>query len=95
MPPPFAAVAAYFAGDKTIPHLLLATLLGFGESGLSLRELDSVDMERPRPAAVELSARVAAVKRYDAALERSAGRISLEPSVSAVHWSIEADDNAA
>jgi len=82
-------------GAQHEAHVRALLLHGFGEARLSLRELDSVDMERPGPATVEVSARVAAVKRYDAALERIAGRISLEPSVSAVRWTIEADDGAA
>jgi putative Mg2+ transporter-C (MgtC) family protein len=44
-------------------HVRALLLHGFGEAGLSLRELDSVDMERPGPATVEMSAHVAALKR--------------------------------
>jgi putative Mg2+ transporter-C (MgtC) family protein len=68
-------------------HVRALLLHAFGEAGLSLRELDSADLE-DRPGRVEVKAAVAAAGRHDAALERIAGRLSLEPSVAAVRWRV-------
>jgi putative Mg2+ transporter-C (MgtC) family protein len=65
-------------------HIRALLVHGIGEAGLSLRELESMNTDRPDT--VEVEAQVVAGLRNDAALERIAGRLSLEPSVTGVQW---------
>jgi putative Mg2+ transporter-C (MgtC) family protein len=69
-------------------HLRALLLHGFKEAGLSLRALESVDVEG-RAGIVEVRAELSGPSGDAAAqLERIAGRLSLEPAVSAVRWKI-------
>jgi putative Mg2+ transporter-C (MgtC) family protein len=58
---------------------------GFGTDQLHLRELESADIEGTDK--VDVTAVLIAGARYDLALEKIVGRLSLEPSVSAARWS--------
>jgi putative Mg2+ transporter-C (MgtC) family protein len=62
-------------------------LQGLAGSGLSLRRLDSNDVDGG--ASVVVTAFVNAPHRVDAEVERIVGRLSLEPSVSAARWQAE------
>lgn len=67
-------------------HVRALLLHGLKEAGLSLGSLESADTEG-RPETVQIRAELVAPNRdAAAALERIAGRLSLEPSVSAVRW---------
>jgi putative Mg2+ transporter-C (MgtC) family protein len=71
-------------------HVRALLLHGLKEAGLSLSSLESADTEG-RPETVQIRAEVVAPSRDAAvALERIAGRLSLEPSVSAVRWRLTA-----
>jgi putative Mg2+ transporter-C (MgtC) family protein len=62
-------------------------LQGLAGSGLSLRRLDSSDVDAG--ASVVVTAFVTASHRVDADVERIVGRLSLEPTVSAARWQAE------
>jgi putative Mg2+ transporter-C (MgtC) family protein len=62
-------------------------LQGLAGSGLSLRRLDSNDVDAG--ASVVVTAFVHAPHRVDADVERIVGRLSLEPTVSAARWQAE------
>jgi putative Mg2+ transporter-C (MgtC) family protein len=62
-------------------------LQGLAGSGLSLRRLDSSDLDGG--ASVVVTAFVSAPHRVDADVERIVGRLSLEPTVSAARWQAE------
>jgi putative Mg2+ transporter-C (MgtC) family protein len=62
-------------------------LQGLAGSGLSLRRLDSSDLDAG--ASVVVTAFVNAPHRVDADVERIVGRLSLEPTVSAARWQAE------
>ena len=62
-------------------------LQGLAGSGLSLRRLDSNDVDAG--ASVVVTAFVNASHRVDADVERIVGRLSLEPTVSAARWQAE------
>ena len=69
-------------------HVRALLLHGFREAGLALHALESVDIEG-RAATVEVRAELSAGSpEAAAALERIAGRVSLEPSVSGVRWKL-------
>jgi putative Mg2+ transporter-C (MgtC) family protein len=69
-------------------HVRALLLHGFREAGLALHALESVDIEG-RAATVEVRAELSAASPdAAAALERIAGRVSLEPSVSGVRWKL-------
>jgi putative Mg2+ transporter-C (MgtC) family protein len=69
-------------------HVRALLLHGFREAGLALHALESVDIEG-RAATVEVRAELSAASpEAAAALERIAGRVSLEPSVYGVRWKL-------
>jgi putative Mg2+ transporter-C (MgtC) family protein len=57
-----------------------------GNGQLSLRRLDSTDLEQS--GRVEVTAQLTAQSQNDAILEQVVGRLSLEPTVSAASWSV-------
>jgi len=57
-----------------------------GNGQLSLRRLDSTDLEES--GRVEVTAQLTSPSKNDAVLEQVVGRLSLEPTVSAVSWSV-------
>jgi putative Mg2+ transporter-C (MgtC) family protein len=68
-------------------HVRAVVLQGLTLGGLRLRRLDSADIEGTDR--VEVTAAVTAEGRPDSALEQIVGRLSLEPTVSAVRWRVE------
>jgi putative Mg2+ transporter-C (MgtC) family protein len=68
-------------------HIRALLLHGAGSGQLSLRRLDSIDIEQD--GRVEVTAQLSAHSKNDAALEQVVGRLSLEPTVSAASWSVE------
>ena len=68
-------------------HVRALLLQGAASGQLSLRQLDSTDIERTGQ--VEVSARLTAHSQSDVVLEQVVGRLSLEPMVSAASWSVE------
>src|SRR5246127_130874 len=66
-------------------HVRALLLQGAASGQLSLRQLDSTDLEDS--GRVEVVARLTAHAKNDAALEQVVGRLSLEPTVSAANWS--------
>ncbi len=73
---------------KREAHIRVLLLNGLREAGLGLVALESADLEG-RPELVQVRAEIVA-HDADAAtqIERIAGRLSLEPSVSAVRWKV-------
>ena len=67
-------------------HVRALLLQGTGNGHLSLRQLDSNDMEEG--GRVEVNALLTSVSKNDTALEQVVGRLSLEPTVSAASWSV-------
>jgi putative Mg2+ transporter-C (MgtC) family protein len=65
-------------------HALL--LQGTSNGHLSLRQLDSTDIEEA--GRVEVTAVLTSPAKNDAVLEQVVGRLSLEPTVSAASWSV-------
>jgi putative Mg2+ transporter-C (MgtC) family protein len=61
-------------------------LQGTGNGHLSLRQLDSNDIEEA--GRVEVAAVLTSPAKNDAVLEQVVGRLSLEPTVSAASWSV-------
>ncbi|MBX9846997.1 MAG: MgtC/SapB family protein [Xanthobacteraceae bacterium] len=68
-------------------HVRALLLQSVGTSELSLRKLESTDLEES--GRVEVAAHMTAQARSDAVLERIVGRLSLEPTVSAASWRVE------
>jgi putative Mg2+ transporter-C (MgtC) family protein len=69
-------------------HVRTVLLQAASASQLSLRRLESVDVENTER--VEVTAQLTAHERSSAVLEQIIGRLSLEPTVSAASWSAEA-----
>jgi putative Mg2+ transporter-C (MgtC) family protein len=69
-------------------HIRALLLQAAGTSQLSLRRLESVDVENTDR--VEVTAHLTAQARSNTVLEQIVGRLSLEPTVSATSWSMEA-----
>jgi putative Mg2+ transporter-C (MgtC) family protein len=67
-------------------HIRALLLQSTGNGQLSLRRLDSVDLEES--GRVEVTAQLIAHSNNDAVLEQVVGRLSLEPTVSAASWSV-------
>ena len=68
-------------------HIRALLLQDAAAGPLSLRQLDSVDIEHTGH--VEVSAHLKAHAPSDAVLEQLVGRLSLEPTVSAASWQVE------
>jgi len=68
-------------------HVRALLLQGTSNGHLSLRQLDSTDLEGHER--VEVSARLTASSKSDGILEQVVGRLSLEPTVSAASWRVE------
>jgi putative Mg2+ transporter-C (MgtC) family protein len=68
-------------------HVRALLLQGLASCGLSLRRLDSNDVEGTGRVAV--TAVMTASHRVDADVEKIVGRLSLEPTVSAARWQAE------
>lgn len=69
-------------------HIRALLLQGLASCGLALRRLDSTNLEGT--AHVAVSALVSASQRIDVEVERIVGRLSLEQTVSAARWQVEA-----
>jgi putative Mg2+ transporter-C (MgtC) family protein len=69
-------------------HVRTVLLQAASTSQLSLRRLESIDVENTER--VEVMAQLTAHERSSAVLEQIVGRLSLEPTVSAASWSAEA-----
>ncbi|MFZ0763052.1 MAG: MgtC/SapB family protein [Bradyrhizobium sp.] len=67
-------------------HVRALLLQSTGNGHLSLRQLDSTDLEES--GRVEVNALLTSVAKNDAVLEQVVGRLSLEPTVSAASWSV-------
>ncbi len=67
-------------------HVRALLLQGTGNGQLSLRRLDSTDLEEN--GRVEVTAQLTSASKNDAVLEQVVGRLSLEPTVSAASWSV-------
>jgi putative Mg2+ transporter-C (MgtC) family protein len=67
-------------------HVRALLLQSTGNGQLSLRRLDSTDLEES--GRVEVTAQLTAHSKNDAVLEQVVGRLSLEPTVSAASWSV-------
>jgi putative Mg2+ transporter-C (MgtC) family protein len=70
-------------------HIRALLLQSLASTGLALRRLDSNDLSGS--GRVIVTAFVTAHQRVDAGVERIAGRLSLEPTVSAARWQAVAD----
>ena len=68
-------------------HVRSVLLHALSQAGLGLRRIDSEDI--PDTSKVTVTAQAVSVSKNDTALEQIAGRLSLEPYVSAVTWQIE------
>ena len=73
-------------------HIRALLLQGLAAAGLTLRRLESNDLEGV--ARVVVTALVTAPHRIDADVERIVGRLSLEPTVSAARWQAEVQLNS-
>jgi putative Mg2+ transporter-C (MgtC) family protein len=67
-------------------HIRALLLQSAGNGQLSLRRLESTDLEES--GRVEVTAQLTAATKSDAVLEQVVGRLSLEPTVSAASWSV-------
>jgi putative Mg2+ transporter-C (MgtC) family protein len=67
-------------------HIRALLLQSTGNGHLSLRRLDSTDLEES--GRVEVTAQLTSPSKTDAVLEQVVGRLSLEPTVSAASWSV-------
>ncbi|MFN4125156.1 MgtC/SapB family protein [Pannonibacter indicus] len=74
-------------GDQEA-HVRALLLQGLAASAMHLRQLDSSNIEDSDR--VEIKATVHADSRTDKAVEQIAGRLSLEPSVTAARWRVDA-----
>ena len=68
-------------------HVRSVLLHALSQAGLGLRRIDSEDI--PDTSKVTVTAQAVSATRNDAALEQIAGRLSLEPYVSAITWQID------
>jgi putative Mg2+ transporter-C (MgtC) family protein len=68
-------------------HVRALLLQGLAGCGLTLRRLDSIDLEGS--ASVLVTAFTTTSHRVDAEVEKIVGRLSLEPTVSAARWQAE------
>jgi putative Mg2+ transporter-C (MgtC) family protein len=68
-------------------HVRALLLQGLAGCGLALRRLDSTDIDRT--GRVVVNALMTASHRVDADVEKTVGRLSLEPTVSAARWQAE------
>jgi putative Mg2+ transporter-C (MgtC) family protein len=68
-------------------HVRALLLHGLAGCGLTLRRLDSTDVEDAR---VLVTAYTTTTQRVDAEVEKIVGRLSLEPTVSAARWQADA-----
>jgi putative Mg2+ transporter-C (MgtC) family protein len=73
-------------GD-TEAHVRALLLQGLGAGGIRLHRLDSSNIEDSDR--VEVLAELSADRGADSVLEQIVGRLSLEPSVTAVRWRVE------
>jgi putative Mg2+ transporter-C (MgtC) family protein len=80
-------VSVVCKGDQEA-HIRTLMLQGLSFGGLHLRRLDSANIENSDR--VEVSAAITAEGRPDGALEQIVGRLSLEPTVTAARWRVEA-----
>jgi putative Mg2+ transporter-C (MgtC) family protein len=69
-------------------HVRALLLQGLSAQGIHLRRLDSSNIEDSDR--VEVLAVLSADRRSDSVLEQVVGRLSLEPSVTAARWRVEA-----
>jgi putative Mg2+ transporter-C (MgtC) family protein len=69
-------------------HIRALLLQSTGSGQLSLPRLESTDL--PESERVEVIAQLTASSKSDGILEQVVGRLSLEPTVSAASWSVEA-----
>jgi putative Mg2+ transporter-C (MgtC) family protein len=67
-------------------HVRALLLQGAGGGHLSLRQLDSTDLEQS--GRVEVNAMLTSPVKNDTVLEQVVGRLSLEPTVSAASWTV-------
>jgi len=67
-------------------HVRALLLQSTSNGHLSLRQLDSTDLEEG--GRVEVTAQLTSAAKTDAVLEQVVGRLSLEPTVSAASWSV-------
>jgi putative Mg2+ transporter-C (MgtC) family protein len=67
-------------------HVRALLLQSTANGHLSLRQLDSTDLEEG--GRVEVTAQLTSAAKTDAVLEQAVGRLSLEPTVSAASWSV-------
>ena len=68
-------------------HVRSVLLHALSQAGLGLRRIDSEDI--PDTSKVAVTAQAVSASRNDTALEQIAGRLSLEPYVSAITWQID------
>ena len=68
-------------------HVRALLLQSTSNGQLSLRRLDSIDLEES--GRVEVTAQLTSQSKSDAVLEQVVGRLSLEATVSAASWSVE------
>jgi len=80
-------VQCHFQDEQRIRALMLQVT---GKEGFGLKSLHSEDAERPER--LDVAAEVAFPGRADRLLEEVVGRLSLDPSISAVSWEIVAFD---
>jgi putative Mg2+ transporter-C (MgtC) family protein len=73
-------------GGSEEAHVRALLLHGTNNGQLSLRRLDSTDLEQS--GRVEVTAQLTAQSNSGAILEQIVGRLSLEPTVSAASWSV-------
>ena len=73
-------------GSSEEAHVRALLLHGTSNAQLSLRRLDSTDLEES--GRVEVTAQLVSQSNSDAVLEQIVGRLSLEPTVSAASWSV-------
>lgn len=81
-----AYVIRIVCADRDEANNRALLLKGLNGASLTLHELESVNADRA--GVVEITAHVTGSARNDHALERLSGRLSLEPSVTAVRWSV-------
>lgn len=72
--------------DQSEAHIRALLLQAISGHGYQLRAIESVDI--PGSERVEVSAELVTTGRDDQQIEAAAGRLGLEPSVSAVRWQV-------
>lgn len=85
---PSSYVVSVTCRSKQAAQIRALILQELSRVGLHLRRLDSANLEGSDH--VEVTAAVSSEVRSDGALEQIVGRLSLEPTVKAAHWRIEA-----